>query len=279
MQKKILIGSTATNIHNPEILNRVAKDSDYYLCGAGQKIVNKWEDSHGIPEEIFDYIWDKSTFHSSMDGAYTDPEEVRVPPLEILYTIKLSHAQFNIHHAKTLHDLYLFQKSGYDTVDEKLHDMLYNFWVTIHRNNKKHVRLNQPAQKFFNGKVQRKYEHDSIHDAVKFYDKPLYKYIHKDGSDVMVDKKKFDALDEEKKIRLALEETSVIALERILIPNDFKMNPKSAQMMAFNQLVTSMTKGWFPKFMLHNYKKIRDQFGYDYVERFESNKHLLVENT
>lgn len=277
MQKKILIGSTATNIINPDILNRVAKDNDYYLRGVGQKIVNKWEDSHGIPEEIFDYIWEKSTFHSSIGGAYPDPEEIRYPDLTTLYTIKLSHAQFNVHHTKTLHDLYLFQKAGYDTVDEKLHDMLYNFWLTVHKNNKHKIKLKQPSDKFFTQAVERKYVHDSIHEAVKFYDKPLYKYIQQDGSDVMVDKKKFDNLYHEDKIRLALEEISVIALERILIPNDFKMNPRQAQSIAFSKLVTSMSKGFFPYFMLTNYKTIRDNFNGDYVHRFNVNKDLLVE--
>ena len=277
MERKILLGSTATNIHNPNILERQPKDRDYYLCGVGKKIINKFEDSHGIPEEIFEYIWDKSIFHSSIGGAHPEPEEVRLPDLTTLYTVKLSHAQFNVHHTKTLHDLYKFQQAGCTDVDETLHKMLYDFWLTVHKNNKKMVRLQQPTEKFFNKNIDRKYVHDTIHDAIKFFDKPMYKYIQKDGSDVMVDKEKFNALEHDKKIKLALEETSVIALERILIPNNFTLNPKHAQSIAFSKLVTTMSKGWFPKFMLENYKEIRDSFGKDYVERFNDNKHLLKE--
>ena len=114
------------------------------------------------------------------------------------------------------------------------------------------MNLNADAEKFFNGNVERVYEHDSVHRAVAFYDRPMFERILRDGSDVAVDKKKFDALTFDEKKALVFEECFVIALERELFARDGR-GYKAAYANALKALVTRLSKGWFPRFIVENF--------------------------
>lgn len=135
----------------------------------------------------------------------------------------------------------------------ELYDILYPIWEE--RYSKKNVNLQTSAKQFFNFNVQRKYEHDSIHETIKYYYEPLYKLILKDGCEVAVDQTKFDALPHDIKLCLVYEELFATALERVILPGNL-VDYRSAYKWALKQMLTSMSKGWFPLWIVLNLKDI-----------------------
>jgi hypothetical protein len=161
--------------------------------------------------------------------------------LHELYTIKISHIFWDNNWDKHAYDILLMQDNGAVFLPE-LYDILYPIWEE--RYSKKNVNLQTSAQQFFNFNVQRIYEHDSIHETIKYYYEPLYKLILKDGCEVAVDKNKFDALPEDIKLCLVYEELFATALERVILPGNL-VSYRSAYKWALKQMLTSMSKGWF----------------------------------
>lgn len=231
---KILIGSRALRHHFPDF-PREPKDWDYI----SDEPRSGDEDSH----------WNEGV--AALAAKY--PDAVACP--DALITLKYSHAFWSIGDTwgKHMFDYWWLEKKG-AKVDEELADILYNQWTIVH--GKKRAKLDEQNEMFFKKTVNRVYKHDSIHEAVKYYDEPMFQKIKKDKDKAMVSKAMFDALPYEDQLKCALEEIHVVALERFLIPKDFKMHPKAARSEAIRLLVTSMTKGWFPKFIVRNWNTI-----------------------
>jgi hypothetical protein len=164
-------------------------------------------------------------------------------------------------------DIHFFQKKGCE-LDEELFGVLHKQWAIIH--GPKRAKLSEQNEMFFKKTVERKYVHDSLHEAMKFYDEPMFQKIKIDKSKAAVSRKMFEELSHEDQLKCALEEIYVVALERFLIPADFKMHPKAARQEALRLLITSMTKGFFPRFMVTNWNELfvanNDN---SFVERFK----------
>ena len=105
---------------------------------------------------------------------------------------------------------------------------------------------------FFDDAVQRKYDHDSLHHSVAYYDRPLFEQILRDGSDVAVDNKKFWAMDFDTQIKLVREEIYATALERIVIPRDYDVSPRWAYHWAVRRTATSLFKGEWALFLMRH---------------------------
>ena len=127
--------------------------------------------------------------------------------------------------------------------------------------------LNKSKDKFFTDKVSRKYDHDYLHKIVAYYDEPMYKKCLKDGQEVLLDENKFNVLTYEDKLKLCREEIYVISLERILIPNSFQVCEHIAYRTALRKVVTKMTKGWFPTFIVDNYHLLY-KMDVNYMKKF-----------
>lgn len=217
---------------------------------------------HTMPKRLFDMFITNNTGRDSGTKRQTT-----YLTLESLYILKLSHADYNIHWQKTINHIQLIKKylrarghkdpilNNLPKEYKELLKELKDFWEITHKK-KQHIKLNVPKAKFFTAAVDRKYDHDYLHEAVMYYNSPMYKRCLKDGQEVLLDKKKFDALSFEEKLRLCREEIYVIALERYLIPNDFKMCEHEAYRSALRRLVTTMTRGWFPTFIVDNYNSL-----------------------
>jgi len=265
----ILIGSAALRLHFD--IQRPPGDMDYILpeCLYTQEIFKRKKSSKDIeykvlPTEIFDLIKKSSLSFNYM----------RYASLETLYTIKVSHAEFDIHWNKTMHDIKLIQKFKPDIeVDEELFENLYAHWLVVHKNNKDKINLRQTNEEFFNDRVKRKYVHDDLHKAVALYGEPMYLQLKpNDPNSAFISKEEFYKLEDHKKLALALEEIYVTALERFLIPKDMKYYSAPAFYHATKQLVTSMTKGWFPQYIIRNWSTILTEFQKDtkaYVKMFK----------
>lgn len=192
---------------------------------------------HWVP--AFDYILENNS-----NLQYVDPD--------FLYTIKVSHAAWDIHWDKTMIDIKFFQSKGCK-LDKTLYDMLIPEWTVKHHS--KRVNLNRPVEEFFKDAVNRKYNHDELHQLLAFYDKPLYTRINPDPSIALSNRALFEELSREDQLKCALEEVYVIAVERYLL-NEPKMPIRHAKYKAMKQLITSMTKGWFNLFLIVNFQEL-----------------------
>jgi hypothetical protein len=191
-----------------------------------------------------------------------------------LYTIKVSHAFWNLHGTWNKHmgDIVFLHGKGAKLIPE-LYDILYPIWEE--RYGKKKANLEAKPEDFFNKNVHRVYDHDSIHRSIAYYDRPLFERILRDGHQVAVDKAKFDALSYEDKLRLVREEVYATALERQIIPSNYKGSPRAAYAWAMMKTVTSFSKGWFPLFIVLSYQNLFKP-DVEYVKVHQANSDRLV---
>ena len=248
----MVIGSQAAKYHFPDFY-RPCKDIDKI-----SEIKERGSDNHFCSS--FQYILD-----SNPNLEYATPE--------ILYTLKLSHCFWNIHWNKTMRDILFFQQKRIKH-DEELFQKLYLDWNNIHGSKKK-VKLKKRNEEFFKDNVDRIYIHDDLHYAVAYYKEPLYQKIKSDKSSAATSQILFEQLSFEDKIKLCREESYVTALERILIPSEFTKSRKFAYIEAIKCLLTSMTSGWFPKFIALHWYLLYDLDDHDFVALFKT---ALIEN-
>jgi hypothetical protein len=62
----------------------------------------------------------------------------------------------------------------------------------------------------------------------------------------------------------------VTALERYLIPNDFKYSATLAYQQALKKLATTMSSGWFKFFILSNIHTLRKCRDRSYIDKFKT---------
>lgn len=196
---------------------------------------------------------------------------------EELYTMKVSHSFWEIggdsrNWQKHMDDIVFLQRKGVE-FNRDLYDILYPMHKEMH--GKKRTSLAQNAMNFFGDGVVRKYDHDSVHASIAYGDHPLFEDILVPGEDVMVDSSKFWAMDEDTKHMLVREEIYATALERILIPRDYKYSPMAAYAWATQRTITSLFKGEWALYLVLNYEKLCRP-DVDYVNRHLDNKHLLI---
>lgn len=248
-----LIGSKAMRLHFPD--SRQPKDTDYFSpVPIGPVAMG------------FETFWHPDLAQWNF-GPTATPDE--------LYTIKVSHAFWELKNKswdKHMMDVMFLQSKGAKLIPE-LYKILYKVWEDTH--GKKSVNLESDPEMFFNDKiVKRIYDHDSLHESVAYYDRPLFERILRDNSEVAVDKSKWDALDHEDKLKMVREEVYATALERKLVPSNYTTSPGAAYAWTLRKTITSLTKGWFALFVVENFKDLT-KADIDYVQRHKDNAHML----
>jgi hypothetical protein len=226
----------------------------------GSHMVCKFKDGRIFEFEI---AWEGSSAEDilAIEG---DREYASLPMLRLL---KESHKykKNTPHFAKTMADLKLLRALA-DIPKE---------WKTLLKKREKesydysHPKLNQNKKNFFSDSVDYKYDHDTIHEAVKHLDRPAYTYYMEDGQEVMTNKSKFFSLPEQTRLYGVLEEALVLALERHQIPNDFNPKPLDSFKIALSKVCTSITSGWFRKYAYDNYDKVCGLYSDNYVNKFK----------
>lgn len=250
-QNKLIFGSAAA-LHWFGDFPRQPKDTDYI---SREDIMTRTEQHYWVP--TFEYI-----LENNKDNKYVDPE--------FLYNIKLSHAGFDIHWQKTMTDILFFKKKGLKT-DKDLYKRLMKDWTAKH--GARWARLDgKTSTSFFEDAVVRKWDHDSVHQAVANYDEPLYFRILKEQGKVACCENKFELLSYEDKIKLVKEEVWVTALERYLVPANFEgVSFGASYMKSLKKLCTTMSAGgWFKLFLLDNYHNLVYDRDTSYIERFKT---------
>jgi hypothetical protein len=189
-----------------------------------------------------------------------------------LYTLKAAHFKFDVHWEKTASDIIFFQREGVK-LDEALYKLAFADFKALY--GKRWASLKgKDSKTFFEDAVKRKYVHDSLHETVKYYERPLYESI-LTGEGVQCSKEKFEALSHEDQLKLAKEEIFVTGLERNLIPTDFKFSANRAYWLSLKKFIISMSSSWMSKFLIDNFSKLAKNND-DYVTKFKQNKHKLI---
>ena len=133
-------------------------------------------------------------------------------------------------------------------------------------------KLNMSNDDFFDDPVKKYYIHDEIHEAVAYYDRPLYERLKTDQSQAMCAKDLWNNLTHKDKIKCVQEECFVIGLERFIIPNwiEQKKNypPKFAFNKALEKVCTTLCSGWFRDFAIDNWPEI-NKYEVDFVKKFK----------
>ena len=262
----LVIGSTA--LWNLGLDYRTPTDLDMFTPDSGEAGSRWWHDSFG-PVGNFDRFWHPALKDWLPEG--TD----RYASLDELYTIKVSHAQWDLKNNtwnKHVYDIVQLKRAG-AKLDLDLHKLLYGVWEETH--GKKVMDLDQDKRDFFDDAVRRTYDHDSLHDSVAYGERPIYTEVLKDGAEVDIDMKKMRALPLPRFVALIKEEIFVTALERIVIPQRYRVSPKAAYWWAFRRTATSLTKGWTARTILDNAELFLEP-GFDYIGRHLLNSHKLV---
>lgn len=208
------------------------------------------EDKHKVPTEILEIIPTIET--------YATPDAI--------YTIKCSHAAWDIKWEKTISDIMYLQKRGCKLI-EPLYWKLYEHWKTIH-GDKSFLSLKKTSEEFFDDFVDYTFNHDFLHKVVAFPNEPVYTSVTKDGEEVLIDKEKFEALDFNSKIQMFREEVCVIALERWLIPSGFKVGILKAYKKALKKTITNLTKNWATLFIIENYYTLSKYDNKNWIDNF-----------
>jgi hypothetical protein len=123
--------------------------------------------------------------------------------------------------------------------------------------------LNQSNQEFFDDSVDKKFDHDHIHELVSYPDKPMYTRMKRNRSLAKCEKDMWDDFIHMDKIKCVQEETYVIAMERFLIRNDFNWREMSwvgAYHEALEKVCTELTSGWFRDFAIDNFPEISKNY-------------------
>lgn len=214
-----------------------------------------------------DFFWDERLRDLNHAGGVATPDE--------LYTIKHSHAYWELKNnswGKHMADLLDLKRRGAKLIPE-WHDVLYRVWEDLH--GKKQVDLTQESDEFFTDAVRRIYDHDSIHHSVAYTPgKPIYDECLKDGKTVQMDMGKVWAMPHARIVQMFREEIYVTALERLVIPNDYKYSPGAAYQWALRRTITSLTKGRSAQFIVSHFDEFRKP-DLDYVQRHKDKSHFL----
>ena len=258
-----LVGSRAIQSHFPDF--REPKDWDWFQHG-------KW-DSFLPDKEFLTSVFGRCDVFDDPrlgDWAWGD---VATP--DELYTIKVSHSFWVINTTgnwdKHVRDI-VFLKAHGATLIRPLYDILRPIWADSYRRHT--VSLAKTAKDFFDDAVDRKYDHDSIHETIAYGDRPLYESVLKEGSEVAVDNAKFRAMDLGTQLNLVREEVYATALERYLIPEDYRGSPRAAYVKALRKTATSLFKGEWALFLMLNVDKLLRP-DVDYIRRHKDNIHKL----
>lgn len=241
----------------------------------GEKYVYKFEDFEVYKAIEAEIAWEGSNIEwliRLMEEHEDDvmlSEDYKVAPMHVLYMLKMSHRflKNSPHFEKTRRDILRFRELGYDEIDPRYEEWYKDrvkktYWY-------EHPNLNRSKKEFFSDDgVGYVYDHDTIHEAVKLFDKPAYSYFKPDENEVMTSKKMFLECDFNVQLAAVMEESCVLAIERSIVPHPGALTDEAAFRLALTKVCTSITSGWFRDFAWENFDKALENYPKNYTELF-----------
>lgn len=175
--------------------------------------------------------------------------------MDVIYTLKMSHRyrKNNSHFYKTMTDIHLLRDAGAKIFNKawlkERERVTYDY---------KHPSLEKNKDDFFGEDANEyRFDHDRTHVEVANahgHDGPAYLEYADPEHDVRSLRSLFEALPLETRLRGAMEEACVLAIERSVVPHDTK--PNDAFIFALQKVATSITSGWFREFTWENFDAI-----------------------
>jgi hypothetical protein len=160
-----------------------------------------------------------------------------------LYTLKFSHAIYDIHWQKTMSDIRFFQLRGCKIVPDFLMQ-LRNHWYTKHIN--KRCNFEKEEKGFFKDNVSRQIPHDDLHKI--FNQIPSYTHVVEGVKPI---KEKFDSISQVIKDNICWEEAFVISIERYYDKLPFRTAYNKAQ----QDLITRLHPIWLADYVIENWSQ------------------------
>jgi hypothetical protein len=160
-----------------------------------------------------------------------------------IYTLKVSHAIYDINWKKTMSDIRFLQMKGCKLIPDFL-TQLRTYWETVHGVQHRTDFEVKPGQ-FFDDRVKRKLNHDDLHKMLN----PVPTYLKMIVNDVNPNPDKFlnDLTDDERK-EVLYEEAFVIAMERL-----GHLPTRAAYNSAQQSLVTKLHPVWLADFIIEHW--------------------------
>jgi hypothetical protein len=159
-----------------------------------------------------------------------------------IYTLKVSHAIYDINWKKTMSDIRFLQMKGCKVIPSFL-TQLREHWVNVHGVQNRTDFEVKPG-KFFDDRVKRKVNHDDLHKMLN----PTPTYLKMIVNDLNPSPEKFYDLTEDERKEVLYEEAFVIAMERL-----GSLPVKAAYNMAQQNLVTRLHPVWLADFIIENW--------------------------
>jgi hypothetical protein len=231
---KLIYGSRAMkhwfkDSREPQDLDYINSDK---LAKSTKDIEHHWTDA-------FQYLM------KNKDNKYVDPD--------FLYTIKVSHAAWDINWDKTMLDINYLQNKGCK-LNKTFFNLLIHDWDKIHGTKK--VKMNVRNQDFFKSNIKRRFNHEWLHEQFAFFDRPLNERIRKDLNSPLCSNDLWDELTDDEKFKCALEEIFVLTTERYIFI-DRPLPIKTARLKTLKNMITSTTSGWFNLYLIENFESLR----------------------
>lgn len=135
------------------------------------------------------------------------------------------------------------------------------------------ISLKKTVEEFFDDAVDKKYDHDYLHELMSYHDRPLYTHLQYDSSMAWCEKELWDKLSYDDKCKCVAEETYVIAIERFMVPSNWTHYTKLSYIKALQKVCTTLTSGWFRDFAIDNYPQIINLFD---IDKFNNAKLVLL---
>lgn len=251
--KNLLIGSSALAFIDP--IFHIKDDADWDVISPYPIEGCEWHDPFLLNNQD---VWQYAT---DIEVCLPNGESAFVVNGVGLSLIKRSHLHRNIGFEKhiTMYHKHLkkFEVMWNDSDREFLEE---RFRATEVRFPQLGPNLNQLKDDFFNDAVKKKYDHDYLHELVAYGHQPMYVPMLRGDGTAFCLKSVWDSFSDEQKMLCVVEETTVIAIERYMIPKEWDFNPRIAYNRALAKVCTTLCKGWFRDYAIDNYPRALSRF-------------------
>lgn len=275
MTNMLLIGSRAVKYHysdarNPNDYDFIAttKETESFLKNFNWKDVSTHNKKKRALVKLngkgktfeFDLVehYESSEIIYTKDSSrlYYDDElnfAYKIANPKTLFLLKKSHITYNIHWWKNIYDyLYVKSKLQNDQLNNWQNEAFYlRFNEIKKRSKRKDINFDVSNSDFFKRSekfVNRVIEHDSLHYATCFYDKPLFLMAKEDTKKAALSPDKIWKMPHKLIIQMIQEEIMALSLERFIIPSLLKKENFDDKM-AYVKTAGKMVYNYLPDFL------------------------------
>lgn len=259
--RNILIGSRALNYWHPEMKIKDTADWDIIAHSPIQSTPSYKIEQHDP------WLLNNEEFAKFTDETHTveiNGHKIYVCNPIGLSIIKRSHLWRDIKFDKHITHYHKFLKPYVEFYTSSDNDLLRERTaMTMKAYPQGNPNLMQSKEDFFDDAVEKKYDHDYLHELFAYYDKPLYTRLLRQTGMAWCDESKWNNLTHEDKLKCISEEVQVIATERFLLPNDWKYISKLAYNKALSKVCTTLCSGWFRSNAIDYYPELLSLYDAD----------------